>query len=109
MDIGDQQDDGVDEGAPVRFQVDDIQHYSIEQIDDLYSNIKKVMRPANKPTPFKEMVETSKQTESKDTRVVATKLFMKSLILAQEGKVKIEQGIMKPNQELTVAFQNLSI
>jgi hypothetical protein len=46
--------------------------------------MKVIVKPADKPTLFKEVVP-----QHKDRKSTATNLFMKSLILAQEGRVEL--------------------
>ena len=71
-------------------EASEIKHYSADQIGQLHKEIKSVIRPSSEPTPLKEIIESQKSTQDKRTR--ATNLFMKSLILAQEGKVELTQG-----------------
>jgi len=65
-------------------QVEEVIEYSENEIAQLHKEVKAIVKPADKPTLFKEVVP-----QANDKRSAATNLFMKSLILAQEGKVEL--------------------
>ena len=65
-------------------QYEEAIEYSENEIAQLHKEVKAIVKPADKPTLFKEAVP-----QDKDRKSAATNLFMKSLILAQESKVEL--------------------
>ena len=66
--------------------------------------MKAIVKPASKPVLFKDVVP-----QEKDRRSAATNLFLKSLILAQEGKVELSQEAKTGDQRHNLAFPDLAI
>ena len=102
-----QENEGVDEAAPIPMEAIEIKHYSAGQIDSLHKQIKSIIKPSRELSSFKDAVEAQKNT--KDKRTTATNLFMKSLILAQEGKVEMSQSMPNDRQKHSLAFPDLQI
>lgn len=101
-----QQDDGQDEPPQM---MNEVKHYSADRIDELHEEMKTVLKPSSVPTPFKEVVESLQLPQKETKRSAATNLFMKSLILAQEGKIELKQTERIEDQGRSLAFPDLAI